>query len=31
VKRHFAETHFAWMGGADEDSVFYYRITTRSS
>jgi hypothetical protein len=26
VKRHFAETHFAWMGGADEDSVFYYRI-----
>lgn len=26
VKRHFAETHFAWMGGSDEDSVFYYRI-----
>jgi hypothetical protein len=26
VKRHVAETHFAWMGGADEDSVFYYRI-----
>ena len=26
VKQHFAETHFAWMGGSDEDSVFYYRI-----
>jgi Protein of unknown function (DUF3500) len=26
VKRHFGETHFAWMGGSDEDSVFYYRI-----
>jgi hypothetical protein len=26
VKRLFAETYFAWMGGADEDSVFYYRI-----
>jgi hypothetical protein len=26
VKRHLAETHFAWMGAADEDSVFYYRI-----
>jgi hypothetical protein len=26
VKQHFAETHFAWMGGADEESVFYYRI-----
>ena len=26
VKRHFADTHFAWMGGADEDSVFYYRV-----
>jgi hypothetical protein len=26
VKRHLAETHFAWMGGADEAGVFYYRI-----
>ena len=26
VKRQFAETHFAWMGGSDEDNVFYYRI-----
>ena len=26
VKRHFEKTHFAWMGGADEDSVFYYRV-----
>jgi hypothetical protein len=26
VKRHLADTHFAWMGGVDEDSVFYYRI-----
>jgi hypothetical protein len=26
VKRHLAETHFAWMGEAEEDSVFYYRI-----
>jgi hypothetical protein len=26
VKRYVAETHFAWMGGADEAGVFYYRI-----
>jgi len=26
VKRYLADTHFAWMGGSDEDSVFYYRI-----
>jgi hypothetical protein len=26
VSRHLADTHFAWMGGVDEDSVFYYRI-----
>ena len=26
VKRHLDRTWFAWMGGADETSVFYYRI-----
>lgn len=26
VKRHLADTHFAWMGGIDEESVFYYRV-----
>ena len=26
VERHLAETHFAWMGGFEEDSVFYYRL-----
>jgi hypothetical protein len=26
VRRHLADTHFAWMGGFGEDSVFYYRI-----
>ena len=26
VKRHFRQTHFAWMGGVEENSVFYYRI-----
>ena len=26
VKQHLRETYFAWMGGVDEDSVFYYRI-----
>jgi Protein of unknown function (DUF3500) len=26
VKRHLAQTFFAWIGSADEDSVFYYRI-----
>ena len=26
VKKHLDATYFGWMGGADEDSVFYYRI-----
>jgi len=26
VKRHLAQTFFAWIGNADEDGVFYYRI-----
>ncbi len=26
VRRHLPDTHFAWMGGVDEASVFYYRI-----
>lgn len=26
IKRHLGETRFAWIGGADPDSVFYYRI-----
>ena len=26
VKRHLRNTHFCWMGGMDDDSVFYYRI-----
>jgi hypothetical protein len=26
VERHLADTHFAWMGGVDPESVFYYRI-----
>ena len=26
VRQHLNETHFAWMGSADEDSVFYYRV-----
>jgi hypothetical protein len=26
VKQHLRDTHFAWMGGVDEDSVFYYRV-----
>ena len=26
VKRHLARTHFAWIGGADTKSVYYYRI-----
>lgn len=26
VKRHLDETHFAWIGGTDAGSVFYYRI-----
>jgi len=26
VKRHLRETYFAWMGGMEQDSVFYYRV-----
>jgi Protein of unknown function (DUF3500) len=26
VKSHLAATHFAWMGGFDEQSAFYYRF-----
>jgi hypothetical protein len=26
VKRHLPQTYFAWMGGVEEDSVFYYRV-----
>lgn len=26
VRRHLADTWFAWMGGTGHDSVFYYRI-----
>ena len=26
VKRHLWDTYFCWMGGMDDDSVFYYRI-----
>ena len=26
VERHLDETWFAWIGGTDEDSVYYYRI-----
>jgi hypothetical protein len=26
VERHLPETHFAWIGGFEEDSVFYYRL-----
>lgn len=26
VTRHLRETTFAWMGGVEEDSVFYYRV-----
>jgi hypothetical protein len=26
VARHLADTHFAWIGGVDDASVFYYRI-----
>jgi hypothetical protein len=26
VRRHLSDTWFAWMGGTDETSVFYYRI-----
>jgi hypothetical protein len=23
---HLEETHFAWVGGSDDDSVFYFRL-----
>lgn len=26
VRKYLAETRFAWMGGFDEESVFYYRL-----
>jgi hypothetical protein len=26
VSQHLPDTHVAWMGGVDEDSVFYYRV-----
>ena len=26
VRQHLAATHFAWVGGAADDSVYYYRI-----
>jgi hypothetical protein len=26
VERHLDETYFAWIGGTDDDAVFYYRI-----
>lgn len=26
VERHLGETYFAWIGGTDDDAVFYYRI-----
>jgi hypothetical protein len=26
VARYLGDTHFAWIGGIDQDSVFYYRI-----
>lgn len=26
IRKHLDETHFAWMGGVDEESVFYYRV-----
>jgi hypothetical protein len=26
VRRHLDETHFAWIGGTDVESVYYYRI-----
>src|SRR5215471_16189122 len=28
VKQYLQDTHFCWMGGMDDDSVFYYRIQT---
>ena len=26
VERHLPETHFAWIGGVESESVFYYRL-----
>jgi Protein of unknown function (DUF3500) len=26
IRAHLEDTYFAWMGGTDDDSVFYYRI-----
>jgi len=26
VKRHLRDTYFCWMGGVEDDSVFYYRV-----
>nr|MCU0247517.1 DUF3500 domain-containing protein [Bryobacter sp.] len=26
IKRHWDRTYFAWIGGSEPDSVFYYRI-----
>jgi hypothetical protein len=26
IKKHIQETYFAWMGGTDGESVFYYRV-----
>jgi hypothetical protein len=26
VKRQLRDTYFAWMGGVEEDSIFYYRV-----
>jgi hypothetical protein len=26
VHRHLDDTYFAWIGGVDEDAVFYFRI-----
>lgn len=26
AKQHLQQTYFAWMGGVEEDSVFYYRV-----
>jgi hypothetical protein len=26
VRRHLDETHFAWIGGCELDSIFYYRV-----
>jgi len=26
IKQHLNKTYFAWMGGTEEESVFYYRV-----